>query len=399
MPKSVPFSVASVEEQIRGVFKAAFSAPNERLEWRDAEGRAVLSPGVVTDSTVLQRILDPAVLPLQSAPFQRAFVATLRGALDGKPENVVRVLHLSDRKLSRDELLKRCVSCVISDALGEDVAADMAALVGTLCSVTATPAVLRHLFSLMRGASAQRIHVLLAVVEATLMRHPSYHALPRAFFSLGGGGASALGMRPAAGAGVGEQPSSSSPAASPPTWPFTREYMLWAWIRMSPVTKRELARPRVGWGGADGRAYLMRLITATGHGVEIYVNNNAQLCVEIRDEKGAVAVTTTNLQQARSNGMWQPIAVRHIKSRFGDSGKLFVFVFGKEVAATVLRFPRIAETEPIAFCEFGRGWNGEIGPIFLFRQSISSEALAALSSSSIVSSTVSVSKLLRLCYY
>jgi hypothetical protein len=337
MRKPVKFSVASVEEQIRGVFKAAFSAPNERLEWRSAEGRAVLSPGVVTDATVLQRILDPTVLPLQSAPFQRAFVATLRGALDGKPENVVRVLHLSDRKLSRDELLKRCVSCVISEALDGNVAADMAALVGTLCSVTATPAVLRHLFSLMRGASPQRTFVLLAVAEATLMRHPSYHTLPRAFFSLGGGGASALGMRLSAGAGAAGQPPppSSRAAAAPPSWPFAREYMLWAWIRMSPVAKRELAQQRVGWGGADGRAHLMRLITTAGHGVEIYVNNNAQLCVEIRDEKGAVAVTTTNLQQTRSNGMWQPIAVRHVKTRFGDSGKLFVFVFGKEVAATV----------------------------------------------------------------
>ena len=304
-----PFATATLEEQIRGVFTASFAAPNERIRWSAAEGRAILTPGVVRNATVLHKLLDPAVLPRQSAAFQRAFVATLRGALDGRPENVARMLHLSDRDVDRDVFLQRCVSCAIDDALESSVAADMAALVGTLCSVTASPAVLRHLFSLMRSASAQRINSLLAIAEATLLRHPSYHKLPRAFFSLSGDAACALGIRhnptpPVLALAPGAAVSSSSHAGSStaasassvaavadiPTWPFAREYMFWAWIRLSPVAPEELGQQRAGWGGVDGRAYLLRLLTVEGYGIEIYVDSFAKLTVEVRPTSSSIVI-------------------------------------------------------------------------------------------------------------
>ena len=109
----------------------------------------------------------------------------------------------------------------------------------------------------------------------------------------------------------------------------------------------------------------------------------------MRDERGSDVAVTISLQQTRSsNGMWQPIAIRHCRSRFGNTGKLVLYVFNKEAATRELRFPKIPEDAALACCEFGRGWNGELGPMFVFKQSISKEALNALASSSIVSSTV-----------
>ena len=152
---------------------------------------------------------------------------------------------------------------------------------------------------------------------------------------------------------------------TPFSFPFIREYQISFWFRVDSYPKKT---------NTENIQYLFT-----------YMNNNNGLMIYLEDDLLCVSVSNgpseTTLIKCSDNsiseGVWYHFCVTHNKPRMTlfANYQMSISLDGHQCFQHIVRFPSAATIDTMTNASIGKGFDGQMGPVYVFNEVISSSSI------------------------